>query len=207
EPGRTIWIPPREEHWHGALSTSLMAHIAVQAVDEDDEAAFWMEPVGDEELGRAEAVVAAGSIARRGCLDHPARPGCVFSRTAPVLAGREDRPRGPIPPPGRTGVPCSHLQSEDRMSATVQITFDVRDPRTVSLFWKEVLGYVHPAPPGVELAEGEDPLAAWDAFLERAQVPRELRNSSSALEDPEGIGPRMFFQQVPEGKTVKNRLH
>lgn len=93
------------------------------------------------------------------------------------------------------------------MSATVQITFDVRDPRTVSLFWKEVLGYVHPAPPGVELAEGEDPLAAWDAFLERAQVPRELRNSSSALEDPEGIGPRLFFQQVPEGKTVKNRVH
>src|SRR5699024_4325858 len=60
EPGRTIWIPPREEHWHGALSTSLMAHIAVQEVDEDDEAVFWMEAVGDEELARAEAVVAAG---------------------------------------------------------------------------------------------------------------------------------------------------
>lgn len=93
------------------------------------------------------------------------------------------------------------------MSATVQITFDVHDPRTSSLFWKEVLGYVHPAPPGVELAEGEDPLAAWDAFLERQQVPSELRNSASALEDPDGNGPRIFFQQVPEDKAVKNRLH
>lgn len=93
------------------------------------------------------------------------------------------------------------------MSATVQITFDVRDPRTVSLFWKEVLGYVHPAPPGVELAEGEDPLAAWDDFLEREQVPQELRNSASALEDPGGSGPRLYFQQVPEDKVVKNRLH
>lgn len=55
EPGRTIWIPPREEHWHGALSTSLMAHIAVQEVDENDEAVIWMEAVSDEELARAEA--------------------------------------------------------------------------------------------------------------------------------------------------------
>lgn len=93
------------------------------------------------------------------------------------------------------------------MSATVQITFDVHDPRTVSRFWKEVLGYVHPAPPGMELADGEDPLTAWDEFLERQQVPEELRNSASALEDPDGTGPRLYFQQVPEDKAVKNRLH
>lgn len=93
------------------------------------------------------------------------------------------------------------------MAATVQITFDVHDPRTVSLFWKEVLGYIHPAPPGAELAEGEDPLAAWDDFLEREQVPHELRNSASALEDPDGHGPRLYFQQVPEDKVIKNRLH
>src|SRR5699024_9673703 len=97
--------------------------------------------------------------------------------------------------------PRSPLPKEHPMSATVQITFDVHDPRTVSLFWKEVLGYVHPAPPGVELAEGEDPLTAWDDFLEREQVPQELRNSSSALEDPDGSGPRLFFQQVPEEKV------
>lgn len=93
------------------------------------------------------------------------------------------------------------------MSATLQITVDAHDPRTLSLFWKEVLGYVHPGPPGVDLAPGADPLAAWDAFLEAHDVPEELRNSASALEDPDGTGPRIFFQQVPEDKVAKNRVH
>ena len=39
------------------------------------------------------------------------------------------------------------------MSRTVQITFDARDPRALSTFWRDVLGYVHPGPPGVELPE------------------------------------------------------
>src|SRR6266545_3103481 len=27
------------------------------------------------------------------------------------------------------------------------------------------------------------------------------------IADPDGVGPRLWFQQVPEPKTVKNRLH
>jgi hypothetical protein len=93
------------------------------------------------------------------------------------------------------------------MSRHLQITFDARDPRALSSFWRDVLGYVHPGPPGVELPPGADALAAWDEFLERAGVPAERRNSSSAVEDPEGHGPRLFFQQVPEDKVAKNRVH
>ncbi|WP_460753499.1 VOC family protein [Myceligenerans cantabricum] len=93
------------------------------------------------------------------------------------------------------------------MSKDFQVTFDAHDPRSLSAFWREALGYVHPGPPGVELAPGDDPLAAWDDFLERENVPPELRNSASALEDPEGVRPRIFFQQVPEDKVAKNRLH
>lgn len=93
------------------------------------------------------------------------------------------------------------------MSRTIQITFDAHDPGALSKFWRDVLGYVHPAPPGVELAPGEDPLLAWDRFLEEAGVPADQRNSASALEDPEGIGPRLYFQRVPESKTAKNRVH
>jgi hypothetical protein len=29
----------------------------------------------------------------------------------------------------------------------------------------------------------------------------------SAIVDPDGTGPRIFFQYVPESKTVKNRVH
>lgn len=93
------------------------------------------------------------------------------------------------------------------MSRHVQVTFDAHNPRALSAFWREVLDYVHPAPPGVELPEGADPFAAWDEFLERAGVPEDQRNSSSAVEDPDGQGPRLFFQQVPEDKTAKNRVH
>ncbi|GGR42066.1 hypothetical protein J2S40_001610 [Nocardioides luteus] len=88
-----------------------------------------------------------------------------------------------------------------------QVTFDAHDPRALSTFWRDVLGYVHPGPPGVEVADGVDPLEAWDEFLETAGVPVERRNDASAIEDPSGVGPRVFFQRVPELKTVKNRVH
>ena len=80
---------------------------------------------------------------------------------------------------------------------TVQVTFDCADPRALSLFWCDVLGYeLPPPPPGFE---------SWDAFS--ASLPEEQRNSASACVDPAGVGPRLFFQRVPEGKTAKNRVH
>jgi hypothetical protein len=93
------------------------------------------------------------------------------------------------------------------MSRHVQVTFDAHDPRALSTFWRDAVGYVHPAPPGMQLPAGADVLAAWDDFLERVGVPAEQRNSSSAIEDPDGQGPRIFFQQVPEDKVAKNRVH
>ncbi|WP_019146270.1 VOC family protein [Aeromicrobium massiliense] len=93
------------------------------------------------------------------------------------------------------------------MSRQVQVTFDAHDPRALSTFWRDVLGYVHPGPPGVTVPEGTDPLDAWDDFLASLGVPPALRNTRSAIEDPEGTGPRVFFQQVPEAKSGKNRVH
>lgn len=93
------------------------------------------------------------------------------------------------------------------MSRQVQITFDARDPRAQSRFWSAALGYVIPGPPGVEVGDGVDPLDAWDEFLAGLGVPEDRRNTRSAAEDPAGQGPRLFFQQVPEDKAVKNRVH
>ena len=81
----------------------------------------------------------------------------------------------------------------------VQVTFDCADPAALSAFWAEALGYVvQPPPPGFD---------TWDAALEAWGVPPEARNSRSAAVDPDGKGPRLFFQQVPEGKAAKNRVH
>ncbi|MFF2084466.1 VOC family protein [Nocardia sp. NPDC058176] len=93
------------------------------------------------------------------------------------------------------------------MSRDIQITFDAHDPRALSTFWRDALGYVHPGPPGVEVPAGTDPLDAWDEFLAGIGVPPEQRNTNSAIEDPDGHGPRVFFQQVPEDKVAKNRVH
>ena len=38
-------------------------------------------------------------------------------------------------------------------------------------------------------------------------MPSDEQGSWSACVDPTGAGPRLFFQRVPEGKVVKNRVH
>jgi hypothetical protein len=93
------------------------------------------------------------------------------------------------------------------MSRRFQVTFDAHDPRALSTFWRDALGYVHPGPPGVAVPDGTDPLAAWDELLASMGVPEDQRNERSAIEDPDGDGPRVFFQKVPEGKVAKNRVH
>jgi hypothetical protein len=93
------------------------------------------------------------------------------------------------------------------MSRTIQVTFDAHDPAALARFWASVLDYAIPGPPGVELPPGADPLAAWSKFLTRIGVPASEHNSRAAIEDPSGVGPRVFFQQVPEDKVVKNRVH
>ena len=62
-----------------------------------------------------------------------------------------------------------------------QVTFDCAEPVRVARFWAETLGY---------RAEYDDEQGGWAAAL-----------------DPTGVGPRLFFQRVPEGKVVKNRVH
>ena len=93
------------------------------------------------------------------------------------------------------------------MSRTIQVTFDAHDPEALSRFWAAALGYVNPSPPGREVAPGDDVFAAWHEFLRDIGVPESQWRSSSAAQDPDGVGPRLFFQQVPEGKTAKNRVH
>ena len=52
-PGDTVWIPPGEEHWHGAAPDKMMCHLALQEADENGQAAEWLEHVSDADYGRA----------------------------------------------------------------------------------------------------------------------------------------------------------
>ncbi|UWE13517.1 VOC family protein [Actinacidiphila bryophytorum] len=79
----------------------------------------------------------------------------------------------------------------------VQVTFDCAEPERVARFWCEVLGYVVPPAP-----EG---FATWGDF--DRSLPADRQGAAFACVDPTGEGPRLFFQRVPEGKVVKNRVH
>jgi hypothetical protein len=85
------------------------------------------------------------------------------------------------------------------MATTFQVTFDCVDPDRVATFWAAALGYSKQDPPAG--------YATWEDFLRERGFPESEWNSRSAVVDPDGAGPRLFFQRVPEPKTVKNRVH
>lgn len=59
------------------------------------------------------------------------------------------------------------------------VVFDCADPEALAVFWMDALGY--------EKKDGGD---TWAEIV-----------------DPSGSGTGLFFQRVPEPKTVKNRVH
>jgi len=85
------------------------------------------------------------------------------------------------------------------MATSVQVVIDCADPARLANFWALALGYKLQDPP--------DGYSTWEEFLRAMRIPEEDWNSASAVVDPEGKGPRVYFQRVPEGKVVKNRVH
>jgi predicted enzyme related to lactoylglutathione lyase len=75
------------------------------------------------------------------------------------------------------------------------VVFDCEDARKLSVFWAEALGWTEEIPP-----EHQRELIAAERG-ERAFDDRVM------LVDPAGVEARLFFQQVPEKKVVKNRVH
>ena len=85
------------------------------------------------------------------------------------------------------------------MATGVQVVIDCADPGSLAEFWATALRYQVQEPP-----EG---FATWEEALVAWGVPESEWNSRSAVVDPDGAGPRVFFQRVPESKQVKNRVH
>lgn len=85
------------------------------------------------------------------------------------------------------------------MAVGVQVTFDAANPPALGAFWAEVLGYVEDSPP--------PPFETWDEALDAMGVPPDQRDTAYAVVDPDGVGPRLWFQKVPEAKAGKNRVH
>ncbi|GAC1358529.1 MAG: VOC family protein [Ktedonobacteraceae bacterium] len=85
------------------------------------------------------------------------------------------------------------------MATQLQIVIDCSNPAQLAMFWAQALYYKVQDPPAG--------YTSWEAFLQARGVPQEEWNSASAVVDPDGKGPRIYFQRVPEPKAVKNRVH
>jgi Glyoxalase-like domain len=78
-----------------------------------------------------------------------------------------------------------------------QLTIDANDPARLLRFWAQALSY-EPVPPA-------EPETTWRAHY-RARLGDDAA-FDDRLFDPAGLGPPIWFQQVPETKAGKNRLH
>jgi quercetin dioxygenase-like cupin family protein len=55
-PGDRVFFESGEDQWHGAAPDRLMAHLAMQQVDEQGSPVAWGEHVTDEEYGAAPSI-------------------------------------------------------------------------------------------------------------------------------------------------------
>jgi hypothetical protein len=87
----------------------------------------------------------------------------------------------------------------------IQIVFDSADPHILCKFWAELLHHEverHEDQIRQLVAAGhatEDDTAEFEGTL--------VWKTAAACSDPNGVLPRLLFQQVPEPKTVKDRIH
>ena len=81
----------------------------------------------------------------------------------------------------------------------IQVVIDAAEPAKLAEFWALALDYVlEPPPHGFE---------TWEDFGRSIGMPEEEFGDQAAIIDPADEGPRLYFQRVPERKTVKNRVH
>ena len=78
-----------------------------------------------------------------------------------------------------------------------QLTVDANNPALLAGFWARALGY-RPVPPA-------EPETTWHRHY-RARLGQEAAFEDRIF-DPAGLRPPLWFQQVPEAKAGKNRLH
>jgi hypothetical protein len=89
---------------------------------------------------------------------------------------------------------------EESVPVRYQLVIDCAEPDRQARFWAAALGYeLAPAPAGY---------ATWNDFYRALGLPEEyLVDGADRISDPDGHGPSIWFNAVPDAKVVKNRLH
>jgi len=86
------------------------------------------------------------------------------------------------------------------MPVRFQLVIDCAGPDRLARFWAAALHYeIAPPPAG---------FATWDDYYRDLGLPDEfLGLGADRISDPNGHGPDIWFQVVPDVKAIKNRLH
>jgi hypothetical protein len=81
----------------------------------------------------------------------------------------------------------------------VEVAFDCADPDRLARFWAAALGYqLQDPPPG---------FASCEDWAREQGIPEDRWNEVSAVVDPDGRGPRLYFPEGPGGQGRQNRVH
>jgi hypothetical protein len=91
---------------------------------------------------------------------------------------------------------------------TLQVVIDCAEPHPLADWWAEALGWEVEPQDADFIRSMVDQGFATDADTTTHQG-RLVWRTGAAVRHPEGLerAPRLLFQQVPEAKTVKNRVH
>ncbi len=92
------------------------------------------------------------------------------------------------------------------MAYDFQVTIDSTAPHPLADWWAEALGWErHPADEAfIRRMVEEGHASESDTMRHNGEL---VWVEGAAIRHPAGTAPRVLFQLVPEGKTVKNRVH
>jgi len=89
------------------------------------------------------------------------------------------------------------------MSRHIQVTFDAHDPQALSSFWRDVTGLRPPRPARSRPGRGCRPAGRVGRLPRAGRRTGGAAQPRSAIEDPDGHGPRLFFQQVRRTRSPR----
>lgn len=91
------------------------------------------------------------------------------------------------------------------MDHGIQVTFDASDVHGLARWWADLLGYeIDDCHDLVTRLRAEGVIGDPDIVSIQGRL---YFADAVAATDPAGRGPRIYFQQVPEAKSAKNRVH
>lgn len=81
----------------------------------------------------------------------------------------------------------------------MQIVFACQNPVALAEFWRLAFGYTDEPPP--------DGYSSWEEFAAAMDLPPGAGQDIASAIDPDGVGPRLFFERAADSRAAGTRVH